>query len=366
MHPVLARRSNLLLYLCAWIPVVALLAFLLESSGGYDWTEASVLAVPMGLILAFLSLSAWYLCRALPLSRSSYLRLLAIFTAAALISSAAWIAIGRGIVLLLARIPLVSNIDERYYQQVPLFFAAGVLLFLNSAAVHYLMSAFEDSRAAEERALKLQVLAREAELKALRAQVDPHFLFNSLNSISALTSIDAVRARQMCQLLADFLRKSLELGSEDFITLEKEIALARDFLAIERVRFGPRLTVVEEVAEAARDCLVPSLVIQPLVENAVTHGIARSVEGGTVRIESSLRGDRLSICIANPCGDASQSPRVKGFGLENTRKRLMALYGREARVDVLNANESFRVVLSFPAGRALKRNVGGSEHGTAQ
>jgi len=359
MHPVLARRSNLLLYLCAWIPAVALLAFLLGYSGGYRWVEALILAVPMGLIFAFLSLSAWYLCRAFPLSRSSYLILAAVFAAAALFSSAVWIVIGRLIVTALAMIPLVSSVNERYYQQIPLFFAAGVLLFLNSAAVHYLIAAFEDSRAAEERALKLQVHAREAELKALRAQIDPHFLFNSLNSISALTSIDAGRARRMCQLLADFLRKSLELGSEEFITVEKEIALARDFLAIEQVRFGPRLTVEEDVAGEAGICLVPSLLIQPLVENAVTHGIAKVLEGGAVRIESSVSAGRLKIAIGNPCEEAAPSNRARGLGLENTRKRLITLYGHDARIDVQNSNNCFRVELSFPAARTAKQIIGG-------
>ncbi len=351
MHPVLARRSNFLLYLGSWIPAIALLAFLLWYAGGSGWKEPVALAVPMGLILAFLSLSAWYLCRAFPLARSSYLNIFAVFTAASLLSSAAWIIIGRGTLITLSKVSAIPSMAERYDQQGPVLFAAGILLYLNSVAIHYLMAAFEDSRVAEERTLKLQVLAREAELKALRAQINPHFLFNSLNSISALTSIDARRARQMCQLLADFLRKSLELGAENFITLDKEIALAEDFLAIEKVRFGSRLAVEVSVADESRGCLVPSLLLQPLVENAVTHGIARSVSGGTVRIESVVRGDQLRISVTNPYDETSGKRHTRRFGLENTRKRLITNYGPDARVEVRKSGQSFKVEASLPAAR---------------
>jgi LytS/YehU family sensor histidine kinase len=211
--------------------------------------------------------------------------------------------------------------------------------------------AFEKSREAEERSLKLQILAREAELKALRAQISPHFLFNSLNSISALASIDPSRARRMCQLLADFLRKSLELGAEEFITLENEIALARDFLAIEQIRFGPRLSVDAEVAEESLNCLVPSLLMQPLLENAVKHGISQVLNGGSIRIESSVRGDRLKITVENPCDESAPAPRTKGFGLENIRSRLSTLYDREARMETRKSGERFRVEVSLPAKR---------------
>ena len=117
----------------------------------------------------------------------------------------------------------------------------GLLLYLLSLAVSYLLAAFELSREAERRALRGQVLAREAELRLLRAQIDPHFLFNSLHSISALTGSDPAAARRMCLLLADFLRESLVLGAQDRITLDRELGLVERFLAVERVRFGDRL-----------------------------------------------------------------------------------------------------------------------------
>jgi two-component system, LytTR family, sensor histidine kinase AlgZ len=351
MHPVLESRSNLFLYLIAWLPPVGLFALLLAYAGQFRWTEAFLIAAPMAAVCAFLCLSAWYLCKVFPPGRDSYLRLLGIHSAAAVFSSGAWVLLGSALVTALSRIPELAGIDERYWRQAPLLFVTGVLIFLISVSVHYLALAFERSREAEERSLKLQILAREAELKALRAQISPHFLFNSLNSISALTSIDPARARRMCQLLADFLRKSLELGAEEFITLQNEIALAQDFLAIEQIRFGPRLNVQIEAAEESRNCLVPSLLMQPLLENAVKHGISQVLDGGNIRIQSSVRGDRLEITVASPCDASAGEARNKGFGLRNIRARLSTLYDREAGIEAGRIGESFRVEVSLPAKR---------------
>jgi two-component system sensor histidine kinase AlgZ len=355
MHPVLERRSNLLIYLIAWLPPVALLTLLLRYAGRFRWPEALLIAAPMAALLAFLSLSAWYLCKAFPLGKASYLRLLGIHTAAAVFSSVVWVLLGDVLVTALARVPALAGIDDRYSSQIPLLFVTGSLIFLISVSVHYLLLAFERSREAEERSLKLQILAREAELKALRAQISPHFLFNSLNSISALTSIDPARARRMSQLLADFLRKSLELGAEEFITLEDEIALARDFLAIEQIRFGPRLEVGVEATEESARCLVPSLIMQPLIENAVKHGISQVLNGGRISIRCSIRGDRLKIIVENPRDTAAPEPRTSGFGLENIRSRLSNLYDREAGIETRKSDESFRAEVSLPAKRVTRQ-----------
>jgi two-component system sensor histidine kinase AlgZ len=365
MHPVLERRSNLLLYLIAWLPPIALLALLLRYTGKFRWPEALLIAAPMAALLAFLSLSAWYLCKAFPLRDASYLRLLGIHTAAAVFSSAVWVLLGDAFVSALARIPGLAGVDDRYSSQVPLLLVIGALIFLISVSVHYLVLAFERSREAEERSLKLQILARESELKALRAQISPHFLFNSLNSISALTSIDPARARKMSQLLADFLRKSLELGAEEFITLDDEIALARDFLAIEQIRFGPRLDVGLEATEESRRCLVPSLILQPLIENAVKHGISQVVSGGRISVHCAVRGSRLKIIVENPRDTAAPEPRTSGFGLENIRSRLSNLYDREAGIETRKSDESFRAEVTLPARRVTRQAAAPSATGVS-
>jgi LytS/YehU family sensor histidine kinase len=236
----------------------------------------------------------------------------------------------------------------QYARHEPLLFASGVLLFLLALTVHYLLLAFEFARKAERRQLQLEVLSRDAELRALRAQLDPHFLYNSLNSISALTTVDPAGARRMCVLLADFLRDTLAISTRDRIPLADELALTDRFLGIEQVRFGDRLQVERHVDASAAQCRVPPLVLQPLVENAVTHGIAALLEGGVVRLDVSRRQDRLSIAIENPRDTEAPSKARRGVGLDNVRQRLTTMFGDEARLETRTDEGRFRVELAIP------------------
>jgi LytS/YehU family sensor histidine kinase len=242
------------------------------------------------------------------------------------------------------------GLSERYTSQFMPVFANGVMLYLLAAAAHYLLITLEESRTAEKRALELQVLAREAELKALRAQIDPHFLFNSLNSISALTISDPQGARSMCVLLADFLRTSLVLGSKQQIPIGDELRLVDSFLNIEKIRYGQRLSVTRNVDPDCNRCLVPPLLIQPLVENAIRHGIAPLIEGGTVRIDVQRNGTAMEILLENPIDMSGEtSPqRGAGVGLENVRSRLAKLFANQSTVSVSRDSGSFQVRLRFP------------------
>jgi LytS/YehU family sensor histidine kinase len=233
-----------------------------------------------------------------------------------------------------------------------LIFGFGVLLYLLSLAVSYLVVTFEDTRETERRALQVEVLAREAELRSLRAQIDPHFLFNCLHSISALTTVNPPAARRMCLLLGDFLRETLALGSERRITIARELALVERFLEVERIRFGDRLEVEILTAPEVQDCLVPPLLLQPVVENAVTHGIAHILGQGTIRVATSKVGSSVSIVVENPC-DAERPKRTgTGVGLANVGARLKTLYGADASISASEHAEVWRVELSFPAAVA--------------
>jgi two-component system, LytTR family, sensor histidine kinase AlgZ len=193
------------------------------------------------------------------------------------------------------------------------------------------------------------VLATEAELRALRSQITPHFLFNSLNSINALTSSDPPGARRMCLLLSDFLRGTLQVSSHERIPLAQELLLIDQFLAIEQVRFGERLLVERAIDDDAFRRLLPPLLLQPLVENAVTHGISNMLEGGTVRITARGEGNRLIVAIENPRDPEARRRAGAGMGLANVRRRLEAAYGRDATVNVEAAPDRFRVELSLPS-----------------
>jgi hypothetical protein len=343
-------RVRLWLYLTQWALISALLALLLAAQPEVTLIQALAIAVPLATVYAFVCGSAWYVARSLPPGGAGGLRLLATAATAALVSSAFWAVTADGWVRLLQRWWTASVPADGVAGLRPLVFSLGLLLYLLSLAGSYLLLALERSQAAERQALEGQVLAREAELRSLRAQIDPHFLFNSLNSISALTTVDGAAARRMCVLLADFLRESLALGAAERIPLTRELQMARRFLDIERVRFGDRLQVEIQEGEAG-DLAVPPLLLQPLVENAVTHGIAHVLEGGTIRIRAAAGSASLTIVVDNPC-DADRPRRTgTGVGLANVRARLRALHGADARVDASEADGQWRVEVRLPLER---------------
>src|SRR6266436_9110249 len=246
MHPLLTR-NRLGLYLLAWVPLTATSIYLLATRGALGWLQATVLAVSVFLFYALLCLSAWYPCRATPLGRVSFIRLLLTHLIAAMLISFVWTRVGGALSYAVLSPQQFDAIRRQFQPQLNSIFTIGILIYSLSVAFHYVLIAMEDSRHAEAQAVESRVLARDAELKALKAQVNPHFLFNSLNSISALTSIDPARARDMCVLLGDFLRTTLRVGGQETITIEEELALIRGYLAIEKVRFGARVKMEEQV-----------------------------------------------------------------------------------------------------------------------
>jgi two-component system, LytTR family, sensor histidine kinase AlgZ len=347
MYPLLARRSHLAAYLLLWLLVGVLLSALLTTQGRLPWTLALFAGVPAAIAYSFICLSAWYVARAMPLARTGSARVIISALAAAALSSAMWLVIGRAwMTLVVARWATQTGITFAALQS--MLFGIGVLLYLLSLAVSYVLVVYEASQDAQRRGLQGQVLAREAELRSLRAQIDPHFLFNSLNSISALTTVDPPGARRMCVLLGEFLRETLALGGEDRITVSRELALLERFLAIERIRFGDRLRSELLVGDAG-SCFVPPLLLQPLVENAVTHGIAHLIEGGTIRVSAEQNGAWLHIIVENPCDPDRPRRGGAGVGLANVRARLRAMHGADAGLTAGEAHEVWRVELTLPA-----------------
>jgi hypothetical protein len=231
MHPILSNSRRLGLYLLAWIPLCGLIAFLLAPYP-LSWPESLAVCIPLCLVYAFICLSAWYICRSIPIREGNLTGLLTTHALTAVIDAGIWVMLGRLIAGLI-------GIPAARMSGVPtILFVAGILLYLLSVAIHYVVLAMEASRAAHKREDEARVLAGRAELRALRAQINPHFLYNSLNSISALTSIDPAKAREMCIRLSDFLRNTLGLSELSSIPLRQEMDLVRSYLAIERVRFG--------------------------------------------------------------------------------------------------------------------------------
>lgn len=349
MHPILSRRRNLALFVAAWLLAAIPVAMMLRAADQRPWGDALLFAMPMTVVFGFVTLSAWWVCRSNPLNQGDALKPVLAQLGAALQSSAVWTGLSAlWAVLLSARFGIGPD-RAGIVRDVVTLFVAGIPLYLLSAVVHYLFLAFEASRAAERLALESTVVARDAELRALRAQLHPHFLFNSLNSINALVVSDPEGARRMCEGLGDFFRRTLQLAARDSVPLADELSLVERYLSIERVRFGDRLGTELTIAPGAERCLVPPLLLQPLVENAVKHGISERLEGGVIAIRATRVGDRLVLRVENPCDDGPSRSRGEGVGLENVRRRLLALDRRGSSLGAKREGETFRVELELPA-----------------
>ena len=349
MHPLLSRPARLLLYVLLWVGVGLLLSAGLRIFQPRPWVDALAIALPISVFYGFVCLSAWWVCRSQPLTSANGTRAVGAQIGGALQSSAVWVAAATLWEVFLS-VRLGIGLDRAgILRDAALLFVLGIPAYLVSAIAHYLFLAFQASHAAERRVLEAQVTAREAELRALRAQLNPHFLFNSLNSINALVGADPEGARRMCEGLADFLRRTLNLGTRDAVTLAEELALVDRYLAIEQVRFGDRLQVDRAIEPAAAECRVPPLLLQPLVENAVKHGVSGRLEGGTVRIEARIEAGRLLIAIENPVDEDAPARKGEGMGLDNVRRRLGVLGSRDAQIDARRIGDRYRAQLTLTA-----------------
>src|SRR6202161_1035828 len=205
----------------------------------------------------------------------------------------------------------------------------AVVLFL-WCTLYFSIKQWQQSSQERERLLRAETEAREARLSALRYQLNPHFLFNSLNAVSTLVlDGNAPAATRMLAQIGDLLRTSLDSEVTAEVTLSQELAFTEGYLAIEQTRLGERLRIDMAVPFETRDALVPSMLLQPLVENAVRYGVAPLIEGGWIAIKSALDADRLRIVIGNSgrLGGGEQKKNGNGIGLGNTAERLKTLYG---------------------------------------
>jgi len=215
----------------------------------------------------------------------------------------------------------------------------GVLLFCGWFSLYFIYHTFERLRRMQMEQFRLAASVKEAELRALKSQVNPHFLFNSLNSLRALIDEDAPKARESVTRLANMLRYSLQSGQQETVPLEEEIRIVEDYLALELIRHEDRLRVRWIVSDDARARPVPPMLLQTLVENAVKYGISTRREGGEVVISASIEADNLHIGVTNP-GDvttptsaaAARAGSSTGVGLRNASERLKLLFGDQARL----------------------------------
>lgn len=182
--------------------------------------------------------------------------------------------------------------------------------------------------------LKLEALVKELELKTIKAHINPHFIFNSLNGIRALIDEDPNRARNAITELSNILRSSMQTDKLESVSLEKELNIVKDYLALENMRFEDRLRVEYEIDEDTLDQPVPPMMLQTLVENAIKHGISKQITGGKIKIVSDFKDSYHELAVQNTGKLVNGTAKGEGFGLPSTLNRLSLLYGEKARFSI--------------------------------
>ncbi len=223
-----------------------------------------------------------------------------------------------------------------------------LLLFSSCSLLLNYYGRLEEQAEAMERETQMQQMAKEAELYHLRQQLQPHFLFNSLNSISALVKNQPEKAREMVLQLSDFLRATIRMDEKKWIRVAEEVAFLNLFLEIEKVRFGHRLKVQFTTDETANDFQLPQLLVQPLLENAVKHSLYGLTGEVLIKIEIKVNSKDLLINIINPFDSKAGQPKGAGFGLEAVERRLFLIFGRYGLLQTRQADEQFYVQLLIP------------------
>jgi two-component system LytT family sensor kinase len=318
-------------------------AALYEKMTGYPYVI--VIAAISGF---FLSLALRYICRWLWRQQSSPRMMLGVGLLSCYLLALAW-----RVVINLA----IQHFVEPEWKFKTLFeiFAGGVsatYLYVCWAGIYFGIKYYESLQQQREATLRAASLAQAAQLKMLRYQLNPHFLFNTLNAISTLIIDNQNRtANQTVMRLSEFLRYTLDQDPMKKVTLRQEIEAMNLYLTTEKLRFGDRLRVEYAVEDTALEALVPSLLLQPLIENAVKYAVSPSEQGGTIRIEGRARGNMLELAVADdgPGLHTGAAPGAgRGVGLRNIRERLSVLYEDRHRFATLDNKPGLRVELGLP------------------
>lgn len=348
MHPLLTPLRRLAIYLLAWALTGVAMAAALHGLERAPFGWALAWTLPLSLTLAFLALATYYPCRsqafgAVAWTRAVGYRAAAVATLSLFMVGLAmgWDATGR----LFGRPQGWIGLETG---GLLLFTSVVVGLLTQAVLAHDLLIAFQRTQAANDREAQVRLLARDMELQLLRLQIDPHFLFNSLNSLSALTHLDPAAARAMAIDLAQFFRQTLDLAGRERIRLEDELGLVRHYLAIEQQRLGDKLTTAIDAAPDAASALLPPLTLQPLVENALKHGLRPRSDGGLLSVQAMALDGWLHLAVRNPVPDTPSNEPGLGHGLRNLRERLAAQYADRARVQWGATSEGFAVEITLP------------------
>lgn len=345
LHPVFSNKRSLIIYFSAWALLAIAQAAFLYFYAYVILVAALTDALIYNTVLIALGLSLWY-----PLvytkKQEATTRLLMNNLLASLALLTLWFGVSHMLTTaLLDKYPHYIELTQRI---IPLRLLTGAFLLMILMAMYHLFIFYHHLEEQKYKAMQLTKQVREAELKALKAQLNPHFLFNSLNSIGSLTITDPDGARVMLNQLSDFLRYSLHRNHSDLISLREELKNMNRYLEIEKVRFGDRLICETEYTSQSLDLKMPAMLLQPIYENAIKHGLSESIEPVTIRTYCQVNNGNLEISIINNYDPEAITAKGEGVGIEHVRNTLSNVYNQESLLTISRENNHFEVSLTIP------------------
>jgi hypothetical protein len=328
----------------AFFALILFVVLLYFESG--DSMLAAVDTLAFSLPMYFLALSLWYVVRYTDVETVGVGGLLLHHVSAAIVVLALWLSLAYYLeILFLGN----DHLHPKVYQESVHWILLGCFVFYDFIVIcYYLLVYYRNFQEKRMHESELENLVKEAELSALKSQINPHFLFNSLNSVSSLTISDPERARDMVVKLSSYLRYSLGLDLKEMNSLRNEMENSKLYLQIERVRFGDRLQLKFDLDENCKELRLPNLILQPIFENAIKHGVHESTDPVTITTRAQLEKGMLCIRIGNNFDSEAMPRKGNGIGLKNIQERLQLIFSRSDLMRIVKTEEYFEVNLKFP------------------
>jgi hypothetical protein len=346
-HPVLANRARLIVWWLVWLFITSGQLLLYY----YAYGSFTTIAIPDGIIslgiYSGIGLSLWYPFRYFNATSSRDISIIANLVLSGAISVTLWVLINKYFVL--AVLPKVNDYQAYWDTTFPYRVGTGVFIYGLIVLAYYLFVSLYNLSEKNAKEARLESLIKETELKMLRSQINPHFLFNSLNSISSLTITDPEKAREMVIKLSEFMRYALSKKDEQPVTLRSELENLRLYLEIEKVRFGDKLFTEENIEEKCLEIKMPVMILQPLYENAIKHGVYETTDCVKIRTRVSCNSGYLEIMISNNYDQMPSSTKGTGTGLLNVARRLDLFFGNRASIRTTKENGIYTVSIFIPS-----------------
>ncbi|QQS52729.1 MAG: histidine kinase [Bacteroidota bacterium] len=346
LNPILKNRKYSLAYLSAWLLIAfTQVAIVLYFYPGSLWVSIGESAI-FNSLYAIIGIGIWYPVYYTDLEKNKITNFITNHLASSSLAVALWLWLSY--LVLTSLFSQMPDYVQHLQNTLPWRIGFGFLFYILLISNYYLLIYYQNFKEKLTRESELKALVKESELNSLKAQINPHFLFNSLNSISSLTMIRPEKAQEMVINLSEFLRYSLSTKNEILTSFEDELNNIERYLKIEKIRFGKRLHVEKHISGSSLKHELPGLILQPIIENAVKYGVYESIDQTEISIESRQVDNMLEVVVRNDYDPDFLVKKGAGIGLRNVMSRMRILYGSDELLKIHKTENKFEVVIRFP------------------